>query len=112
MDYLERRNLLAGLKSFKALGLLSSQWNEIIFTLSRINTTLERTEDELNLINPEPNSFLFMEEDHLVPTIAWPFIISGSQHEKISLLYYRGSFYFFLRGGVFLRCKFLQLQNI
>ena len=78
MDYLERRNLLAGLKSFKALGLLSSQWNEIIFTLSRINTTLERTEDELNLINPEPNSFLFMEEDHLVPTIAWPFIISGT----------------------------------
>ncbi|XP_023332152.1 sodium-dependent glucose transporter 1A isoform X2 [Eurytemora carolleeae] len=44
---------------------------------NRINTTLERTKDELSLINPEPNSFLFMEEDHLLPTIAWPFIISG-----------------------------------
>ena len=98
MDYLERRNLLAGLKSFKSLGLLSSQWNEIIFTLSRINTTLERTEDELNLINPEPNSFLFMEEDHLVPTIAWPFIISGSQHEKYRFFTIGVTFFFFWGG--------------
>ena len=83
VDYLGRSHFLAGLKSFKAPGLLSSCWNEIIFTLSRINTTLERTEDELNLINPEPNSFLFMEENHLLPTIAWPFIISGSTTRTI-----------------------------